>query len=156
MQTLSGEKQGSWAAPQNLAKELCEGWIGDGEQHSSAGIVVEASTAPYAFYLPVTLLLSPSAKNCLSLCWVTRTWISPLLDIKKPVNSHGSVFCGTQWSCRHSQWRFASRDWHHGEHREIKKHLQMLPRLPKMYFPHTGNTQYFIPLLKYSQIYYHA
>lgn len=100
MQTLSGEKQGSWTASQSLAKGLPEGWMKDGEQHSSTGFVTAASTAPYAFFLPVTLLLSPHANNCLSLCWVTRKWISPLLDIKKPVYCQGSVFCGTQWSRR--------------------------------------------------------
>lgn len=155
MQTLSGEKQRSWTAPQTLAKGLHKGWIEDGEQQSSTGTVTAASTASYVFFLLVTLLLSPYAKTCLSLCWITRTWISPLLDIKKPVYCHGSVFCGTWWSCRHTQWRLASGDWHHGEHREDNYHLQMFPRLPKMCFPHTVITQYFIPLLKYSQIYYH-
>lgn len=142
MQTLSGEKQGSWTASQSLAKGVPEGWMKDGEQHSSTGFVTAASTAPYAFFLPVTLLLSPHANNCLSLCWVTRKWISPLLDIKKPVYCPGSVFCGTQWSRRHSQWRLALGDWHRGVDREAKCHLQMFPRLPKMCFHHTVSRLY--------------
>lgn len=151
VQRLSRKKQGSWAAPQSLARGPPEDWMEDGVQHSSTRLVTAASTAPFASVLPVTFFLNPHAQSCLNLCCVTSKWISPLLYIKKPVSFHGSVLCGTLWSSRNPQGRLASGDWHHGVDGEAKYLLQKFPRLPKMCFHHTVNKRYFIPLLKYSQ-----